>query len=289
MTASRAFAMRHPVSTYYTVTFAISWGGILLVVGGPGGIPGDPEQFGNLLPALIVAMLAGPTIAGLLCTGLFSGRTGFRDLVSRMLRWSVGIRWYAVALLVAPLLMTVIPSALSIRFPEFLPRLFTADDKASILRMGVMAGLMAGIFEEIGWTGFALPGLRQRFNIFTTGLFMGILWGAWHFLVNFWSSGSSSGTLSLPLLLHSLIFSVGILTAYRVLMVWVYDRTGSLLIVVLMHLSLTASNVIFVPQAITGTTGPVWSLVLAAGFWIVVALVVRAGECQLSQQSFRSG
>lgn len=35
--------------------FAISWGGILLLIGGPGNIPGSKEQAANLfIPALLV-------------------------------------------------------------------------------------------------------------------------------------------------------------------------------------------------------------------------------------------
>jgi hypothetical protein len=266
------YLKRHPLLTYYALAFAISWGGVLLVIGGPGGIPGTPEQFGRLLPAVILALLAGPSVAGLLLTGLVQGRAGLRELLSRLLRWRVGARWYAVALLTAPLLFTAIPLALSLLFPEFLPGIFTTDDKASLLLLGIASGLTT-ILEELGWTGFAVPRLRLRYSVLTTGLIVGVLWGAWHFLVNFWSSGSPSGGLSLALLLHSLLFSVGILPAYRVLMVWVYDHTGSLLVATLMHASLTASMVILAPLAKAGVTGLTWSLVLAAALWAVVAAV----------------
>jgi len=37
MTTISAFIKRHPVLTFYVLAFAISWGGILIVVGGPGG------------------------------------------------------------------------------------------------------------------------------------------------------------------------------------------------------------------------------------------------------------
>jgi uncharacterized protein len=289
MTTIRAFIVRRPVLIYYALTFAISWGGILLVIGGPGGIPGAPAQLKTLLPFAILAMLAGPPVAGLLLTGLSDGKAGLRALLSRLLRWRVGARWYAVALLTAPLLMTAIPLALSLLFPEFLPGIITKSDKASLLLMGIAAGLMAGIFEELGWTGFAVPRLGQRYGVLTTGLIVGVLWGAWHFLVNVWSSGSPSGALSPALLLHSVIFSVGILPAYRVLMVWVYDRTGSLLVAMLMHASLTASNVIFVPLAIEGVTGPAWSLVIAAGLWVVVAAVAVANRGELSRRPLRCG
>jgi uncharacterized protein len=279
MTRIKSFIKTRPLLTYYALTFAISWGGILLIIGGPGGIPGTPEQFKRLLPFAIPVMLLGPTISSLLMIGLVHGRAGYRDILSRLRKWRVGARWYAIALLTAPLVMTAIPLALSMLFPVFLPGIFTKSGKAALLQMGIVAGLAAGIFEEIGWTGFAIPRLKKRYSVFTTGLIVGGLWGAWHFLVNFWSSGSPSGALSLPLLLHSVLFSIGILPAYRVLMVWVYDRTGSILVAILMHASLTASNVILVPEA---TSAPrdlvIWSLVMAAALWAVVAVIARRRE-----------
>jgi hypothetical protein len=48
------------VATYFALVFAISWGGVLLVIGGPGGIPGTPEQFETLFPFVYLAMLVGP-------------------------------------------------------------------------------------------------------------------------------------------------------------------------------------------------------------------------------------
>jgi hypothetical protein len=38
--------------------------------------------------------------------------------------------------------------------PEFLA---TEDNKAAFIALGVVGGLLVGLFEEIGWTGFAIP------------------------------------------------------------------------------------------------------------------------------------
>ena len=66
------------------------------------------------------------------------------------------------------------------------------------------------------------------------------------------------------------------LTAYRVLMVWVYDRTGSLIMATLMHGSLTASTIfIFTPVA-TGISFLIYTSALAGAMWIVVAAVAFA-------------
>ena len=48
------------------------------------------------------------------------------------------------------------------------------------------------LFEELGWTGFATPTLRRRNRVLATGLIVGVLWGAWHFLVTLWGSGTPS-------------------------------------------------------------------------------------------------
>jgi hypothetical protein len=49
----------------------------------------------------VLSLMAGPSLTGLLLTGLVSGRAGLRDLRARLLRWRGGARWYAVALLTA--------------------------------------------------------------------------------------------------------------------------------------------------------------------------------------------
>jgi uncharacterized protein len=236
----KVFIKRHPLLSYFALVFAISWGGVLIVVG-PGGIPAtNKEQFDRLFPIAILAMVAGPSVAGILLTVLFYGKAGLRKFGSRLLRWRVGVRWYAVALLTAPLVFTAVLLALSLSSPVFLPRILTSDEKASVLLMGIFAGLMAGIFEELGWTGFAMPTLlRLRYGVLSTGLIVGMLWAAWHLLVTFWASGTISGEFALAsYLLDPFLF----LVAFRVLMVWVYDRTGSLLVAMLMHTSLTASS-----------------------------------------------
>ena len=185
------------------------------------------------------------------------------------------------------LLVTAVLLALSLTSPVFLPGIFTSDEKAALLLVGIAYGLAAGFFEELGWTGFAVPGLRLRYGLLTTGLIMGILWGAWHFVVAFWGSGSASGAFSLPLFLAQFLFYVGVLPAYRVLMVWVYDRTESLLVAMLMHAGLTASvPLILMPLATWGALLS-WYLVLAAALWGVVAAIAVASGGQLARQPLR--
>jgi uncharacterized protein len=143
---------------------------------------------------------------------------------------------------------------------------------------------MVGIFEELGWTGFAIPRMKLRYGVLGTGLIVGVLWGAWHFPPFFWGSGAASGTLPPALFLPVLLFTW--LPAYRVLMVWVYDRPESLLVAMLMHVSLVASNVILVPLA-TGVALVTYDLVWAAVLWVVVGAVAVANGGHLSRVPLR--
>src|SRR5688572_30120604 len=142
MSTMNGLTTRHPALTYYVLVFAISWGGVLLVVG-PGGFPGTTEAVERQMPFVILTFLLGPALAGLLLTGLVYGKAGLRELVSRLLRWRVAGRWYAVALLTAPLLMMALLLGLSLLTPAFLPGIFTADDKATLLLVGMATAVAA--------------------------------------------------------------------------------------------------------------------------------------------------
>ncbi len=288
MLAITAFIKQHPVLACYVLTFVISWGGVLLLIGGPGGIPGTPEQIASLIWLVVLALELGPPVAGLVLTGLVSGRAGYAEILARLLRWRVGLRWYAIALLTAPLLGTAVLLALSLISPAYLPGILTASDKASLLLPAVAAGLLGGFGEELGWTGFAIPRLRLRHGVLATGLFVGALWGVWHYLVTpAWVAGSYAGEIPLALFLtaNGVLSIIGQLTAYRVLMVWVYDRTGSLLVAMLMHASLIASTLfVLAPEAMAGAVYVTWSTALAGAFWLAVAAAAMASGRPLARE-----
>jgi membrane protease YdiL (CAAX protease family) len=124
-----------------------------------------------------------------------------------------------------------------------------------------------------------VPRLRLRYSVLTTGLIVGVLWGAWHLLLFYWTSGGFSGTLSLVSFLPAVLFCVGVAPAFRVLMVWVYDHTDSLLVAMLMHASNTGGVLmIIMPPAITGVTAVTWYLLFAAALWALVVAAVLARQ-----------
>src|SRR4029453_4299609 len=102
MTSKQPFIKKHAVPVYFALTFAISWGGFLIVVG-PGGFANTSWQTDGRFPVGGLAVLAGPRVTGPLLTGLVDGKSGLREILRRLLTWRVSAGWYGVALLPAPL------------------------------------------------------------------------------------------------------------------------------------------------------------------------------------------
>jgi membrane protease YdiL (CAAX protease family) len=273
---------RFPASAYFILTHAISWGGVLAVIGGLGGIPGTAEEFETLLLPAVLAMLAGPSIAGILCTWLFQGTSGLGGLLSRFTR-RVDARWYALALTAAPLAVGATLLLLSCYSPVYLPGILTTSTPWLHLALGIVTGLAAGFFEELGWTGFATPQLRQRYSVLLTGIIIGLAWGLWHLLVVWWGSSATSGGLSMVLYLPVMLFAF--LLPYRVLMTRVYERTGSLLIGMLMHAALTASVRIFDPLTISGAPILIYNVALGAVLWTALVPFLFARSVSAERQT----
>ena len=268
MATSERIVTRHAALLYFALVFVISWGGVLFVLGGDGfSLSGENVES---LPALLYpAVLAGPFLAGVLLTALAHGTRGLGDLLIRLRRWRIGWRWYAVALLPA-LVMTATALLLALVSSDFRPALLDAEDKAGVMTSALAAGLFVGIFEEIGWTGFAVPRLRARHSMLTTGLIVGAVWGAWHFPL-FREPDSFSASLPLAILLVRL-FSW--LPALRVLLVWIHDRTGSLPVVMSMHAAVAFVTIALAPEA-RGPQLLAGLLVTAATMWLLLAAVIR--------------
>jgi len=269
------FIKRHPVATYYALAFAISFGGFLLVIG--------PDGFfatGSAIAGAGAVALIGPAVAGVLMTALVDGRAGLRGLTSRLRRWRVGARWYAVALLTGPFVMGATVLALSLVSSDHRPDIVTADDKLSIIALGLAIGLVGPFLEELGWTGFALPRLRERYDILVTGLVMGLLWGAWHFPL-FAGERDPEGAVPAAVLVGVFLFAW--LPPYRVLMVWVYDRTKSLLLAYLMHVPISTTAFILATDDQPGTTAVTKVLIWGAVLWVIVAAVAWANHGHLTR------
>jgi membrane protease YdiL (CAAX protease family) len=163
---------------------------------------------------------------------------------------------------------------LSLISSDFRPTILDSRAKSGILLGAIGPALLVGSLEEIGWTGFAAPHLRSRHSTLATGLIIGIVWGAWHFPL-FWQPDSFSAPLAVGILL-TMLFSW--LPPFRVLLVWVHDRTQSLPVVMLMHAAVSFVAITVHPEGLTGTRLLTSLLVSPAAMWLLLVMVVAANR-----------
>jgi membrane protease YdiL (CAAX protease family) len=78
------------------------------------------------------------------------------------------------------------------------------------------------------------------------------------------------------------------LPPFRVLLVWVHDRTQSLPVVMLMHAAVSFVTVTVRPEGLTGTRLQTSLLVLLATMWLLLAAVGAANRWRLSRQPLRT-
>ncbi len=255
---------RHPILSYFAVAYGVSWGGILLILGIRGFFLADltPQD----MTFIFVFMLLGPSTSGLVMTAFQDGYAGLRELGLRLMFWRSIVSWYAVALLTVPLLILAILWPLGTFVdPAFLPRF-----KVQL----ALIGLLAGIFEEIGWTGFATPRLLNTFSVSAAGLVLGFVWAIWHALADV---AGNVGTMGVGWLVWFSVFWLAALPPYRLLMTWVYLRTQSLPLGILMHMSYTGSLFALYP-ATSFEQGLIWQAIFAIGLWTIAGGVWKFGK-----------
>ena len=251
-----------PLIAYVLLTYAITWGLILTF------LASKDFRFADISLAdgfvMFLCMLAGPSLSGLLLTWRLEGRSGLAEMAGRARRWHVAPAWLAVALGTNPLVFLVILLSLAV--------LVSPVNAPGFQPIGLVIGLMAGCIEELGWTGFATPRLLSRWSALRAGVVLGLIWATWHALADFAGNSDAMGAQWLP---YFLVYWIVTLTAYRVLMTFVYAHTRSLLVAMLMHASYTGWQFTLSP----GTSGDqsfVWQALLAIAFVsIAVVAVVR--------------
>lgn len=250
----------------------ISFGGALLFLTDKG-IPGSNTQIDAYFPYMLMILLSGPLVSGILLKILFDDFNGLGEIFKNLIQFKFAFKWYFFALLLTPLVVSVLLGILSLYSDQYLPEILNADNKLEIQIQGLMIGIFGGLVEELGWTGFLIPKLIKKNKIFITGLLVGLFWGIWHIPMIYWASGDMNGTFSMDLFLPPFIFYLAVLPVYRIFMIWVYSQTSSLLLAILTHASLIFSTLFVLKPIATGFLLIIYYIVLSLTLWFLVFII----------------
>jgi hypothetical protein len=213
--------------------------------------------------ALVLLGTFAPAFVALGLTARSAGRAGVRALVGRMFRWQVRARWYLFAIgyfaaikLSVALLHRLVTGAWP-RFGE-LPWYWMLAATVFSTVVGGQSG------EELGWRGYALPRLAERFGLGAASVVLGVIWASWH-LPLFYLKGADTYGQSFPLYLLQVV-------AISVAMAWLWWRTdGSLLLTMLMHAAINNTKDL-VPSIVRTAANP-FALSTSRTAWLGAALL----------------
>jgi uncharacterized protein len=251
---------RHPIITFFVLAYALTW------LAWPMWVLG----FYPIAPVFSFA----PFLAALIVLAITHGKGGVGGLLRRMVRWRVGLRWYAVALLL-PVGLALAATLLNVLLGAQAPSSVELGGWTSLLVTFAIVLLipgMGGAWEEPGWRGYALPRLQAGRSALLASLILGVLIAGWH----------------LPLMVVGQVHYSDIVLIMGAVIIfnWVFNNAqGSVLIIMLMHAMNNAVSGSFFSPMFSGADSVRQSWLLAA-VWCVVAIVVVvvAGPKHLSRK-----
>jgi hypothetical protein len=248
MNTIRSFIKRHSFITFVLLSYLLSWWSA-------------PFTNGLIIPY-------GPALAAVIVLAITSGKPGLRILWRRVTNWRVAWYWYGigpamVASFFAGAYLINLRLGASVTNPPHLPTW------ATFLQLL----LLGGLWEEPGWSGYALPTLQGRFARRPNGALIamlgtGVLRSIWH----------------LPLVIYGhipwfdmLIFSL----AFQVMISWLFNGSGgSVLIVMVFHFASNVSGAIMSP-VFTGAAKTSYYVLFVILAWVFALVILWRSNLKL--------
>jgi membrane protease YdiL (CAAX protease family) len=231
---------RYPLVTFFILTYALTLAF------------GDIPQF--------------PLVAVVIVLAFSEGKRGLKELLSQATRWRVGWKWYLIApgIVIA---YTAGAVGLNLLLGAQISPSYELFPVAYLLE-GIFIVMLFGMWEEPGWTGYALPRLRAGRSLLLASLILAVFRTAWH-LPLFLSGGIPWSDIVLNI-------------AAQIFISWLYYRTNrSLLIAMLLHFSSNYVYEAFIAPGLFEGGASIQFAWLQAGLAALIALGLIIFDRQL--------
>ncbi len=160
----RKLLQQHQLLIFFALTLGLGW----LLTLALRTLPSTPL----LLPLLALPISYVPAGVAWLIIHNVGCPAEQRAFHHRLMHWQVGWRWLLVVMVALPL-MHLIGVGLTLPWGGHFP--FHPTQLALLALF-----FPVNLGEEIGWRGYALPKLQERYPPFTASLIVGAVWSAFH-------------------------------------------------------------------------------------------------------------
>ena len=218
------------------------------------------------IPTVVIALLLVliPVIMAILLTALAEGRQSLSTLLKKLFQWRIGFKWYAITLCLS--VGIILASSILAYLLRWTPTLQFSIPVASMLIVNGVVSMLAGVLEEFGWRGYALPRLLKYRGPLSAALLIGIAHGILHIGISLNDSRPWVPSFLSPL-------------ASSVILTWLFVHTrGNLTMAILYHFVLDFTPQFFLlPLGLTNAQ-LIWSQTivnLAVAFVLVLVFSVN--------------
>ncbi len=231
---------------------------------------GDPI---NSDPIFLMFMLAGlftPFTTALYLI-FISKNDALKSTFSNKLFNTKLVKWKTIPLFLILFPASIIISVLISTIFGYSFDQFTIADEFSFSIGGIptlLVLLLAACFEELGWRGYAVESLNNKFNYFEATAIFGILWSLWHLPMFFIPESYQAELLQEDFILV-INFFVSIIPLAFIISWFCKKTSGSILGAILIHSVVNLSQEFFLVSPYTKCIQTLILIVIAAIFIIV--------------------
>lgn len=180
-----------------------------------------------------------PLIAACILVYKEEGTIGVNNLLKRIFDFSKIKQkiWYLPVIFLMPIIYLLIYGVMQLfRLPLPVGVEIPFLNNALIFVIIFISAMVGAMGEEVGWSGYAVDALQERWSALTTAITLGLVWAVWHYpsIIQqghglIWILWATLGTVSV-----------------RILMVWLYNNTGkSVFVCILFHSIANIGRILF--------------------------------------------
>lgn len=177
-----------------------------------------------------------PGVAALVLTVIFFKKYQLTGLLKAVVKWKVKFKWYAIVFILG-----IAFCGLSLFLFDWIYRQINNPDPVyNFIFYFILILPLSALWEEIGWRGFLLPILQQKYTPLKASIIIGFVWGLWHLPIFLALNAYGDKTF-----IYFLFMFIGCF-ALSIIATWLYNSTkGSVFICILFHNAINTSAAYF--------------------------------------------
>ena len=177
-----------------------------------------------------------PGIVAILLTAIYFGKNSLKSLFKAIVKWRVKFKFYIIIIIVC-----IVTCGLSLLiFNWITSQSIKPDEPYNFVFYFILILPLSAFWEEIGWRGFLLSVLQEKYSAIKSSLIIGFFWGLWHLPIYLAINPYGDKTIIYWLMMFFACVAISIIATY------LYNSTkGSILICILFHNTINTSAVYF--------------------------------------------